>query len=171
MKLDRILEGFSRLGICLGGFGVVVMIILIFFNVIARYVFNKPVMFVEEYSGYLLGLVVYVSLAYTARTGGHVSVSLVTKRLSKYPKGILELFTLVVTLALMILYFVFTLDYTYESFRTNARAVTLMDTRLWIPQEILCVGLVFLILEIVALIVKAIISLFGKSGEEDSLQV
>ena len=58
---------------------------LIFVDVVLRYVFNSPITGVCRISGLALVIVTFFSLAYTQSLKGHVSIDLLTQRLS--PKG------------------------------------------------------------------------------------
>lgn len=55
---------------------------LIFVDVVLRYVFNSPITGVSETSGLALVVVTFFSLAYTQSLKGHVSIDLLTERLS-----------------------------------------------------------------------------------------
>jgi TRAP-type C4-dicarboxylate transport system permease small subunit len=155
--LDNIIACLGYAGAAAGAISIISMILIINLNVFLRQFFNKPLFFVEEYSGYFLVVLVYMGLAFTAREGGHINVDIVVRRLSKRTRDGLEIGTLAVSIATMGVYFWFAWDLFMESLRVGARAITIMSTPLWIPRSFLWIGLSFLILEIVALIVKKFI--------------
>lgn len=64
---------------------VAVMAVLVFLNVIARYVFNSSLAFSDEVSSYLFILMSFMGTAIAARRKAHLGLSIVTDRLS--PRG------------------------------------------------------------------------------------
>ncbi len=165
--LDKLIAFLGYVGIAAGGASIIIMALAIGLNVILRHIFDLSLMFVEEYSGYLLGVVVYMSLAYTARTNGHVFVELVVQYLPKRKRQSLGLITTLIAIMLMGLYLWFAWDLFMESIRRNAKAMTVTQTPLWIPQVFLWVGLIFLILELVVQVVKKSMGLLGVPKKDD----
>ena len=64
---------------------VAVMAVLVFANVIARYVFNSPLAFSDEIASYLFILMSFMGTAIAARRKAHLGLSIVTDKLS--PRG------------------------------------------------------------------------------------
>lgn len=80
----RIVDATSGLLGKYGGRSMLVLIILIMvYEVIARYVFGRPTMWALEYSIYSQVLLVALSAAYVLREEGHVAVGLVLERCSE----------------------------------------------------------------------------------------
>ena len=50
------------------------MLLIVFFQVISRYVFNYTPSFAEELSRYLFVWIVFLSLPLVAQTGGHMAI-------------------------------------------------------------------------------------------------
>ena len=61
---------------------VIVMSVLVFINVIARFVFNHSLAFSDEISTYLFVLMSFMGTAIAARRGAHLGLSIVTDRVS-----------------------------------------------------------------------------------------
>lgn len=73
------------------GLGVLaVMMFLTAFDVILRYVFNKPIMGSFELTEYMMAIVVAFSLAYCYVVKGHVTVDLVVGRFSQRIQAIID---------------------------------------------------------------------------------
>ena len=67
-----------------GGRTVLVLIVLIMvYEVVARYVFNRPTMWALEFAVYAQVLLVALSAAYVLREEGHVCIGLVIEQLSE----------------------------------------------------------------------------------------
>lgn len=94
---DRLL-GFT------GGAGALLLLampFLIGWGVFRRYVLSSPVLYVEEYSGYLLVAVTFLGLAYTLRSGGHISVDILVSRLHPRVTQMLRVATPIAALAFL----------------------------------------------------------------------
>lgn len=61
---------------------VILMSILVFINVIARFVFNHSLAFSDEISTYLFVLMSFMGTAIAARRGAHLGLSIVTDKVS-----------------------------------------------------------------------------------------
>jgi len=81
---QRLYQGYGRL---LRGFGLIsaiatfVMMVLVVANILGRYLLNKPVTGTLEFTESLLVLIIFLSLAITQYDGGHIRVTLLTRRL------------------------------------------------------------------------------------------
>ena len=60
-----------------------VMMVLVVANILGRYLFNKPLDGTLEFTESLLVLIIFLSLALTQYDGGHIRVTLLTRRLPK----------------------------------------------------------------------------------------
>lgn len=58
------------------------MLLIVFFQVISRYVFNYTPSFAEELSRYLFVWIVFLSLPLVAQSGGHMAIETITSRIS-----------------------------------------------------------------------------------------
>jgi TRAP-type C4-dicarboxylate transport system permease small subunit len=96
------MSGFRHLyrayGRLLRGFGLIsavstfVMMVLVVTNVAGRYLFNKPLTGTLEFTESLLVLIIFLSVALTQYDGGHIRVTLLTRRLPKYWAHALSIF-------------------------------------------------------------------------------
>ena len=74
-----------------GSFIVVVMVLIITFEVVARYIFHSPTIWVHETSENLLVIMAMLGGGYTFLHKGHVSVDMIYSRLSLRGRAILDL--------------------------------------------------------------------------------
>jgi TRAP-type C4-dicarboxylate transport system permease small subunit len=77
------------------------LMVLIAFDVIGRYVFNSPIPGGYELTEYLMAVVVPLSVAYCMEQKSHVGVDLVVERISAKARRRVEIVTLTITLVLM----------------------------------------------------------------------
>lgn len=84
-KVDQILA-------YIASFALFSMMLLIFINAVSRFLFNKPITGVIEFTGeYLMVMVVYLAMSFTQKNGGHVKVELLQKFLSVRIKALLDI--------------------------------------------------------------------------------
>jgi TRAP-type C4-dicarboxylate transport system permease small subunit len=83
---ERLYQAYGRM---LRGFGVIsavatfVMMVLVVANVLGRYLLNQPLTGTLEFTESLLVVIIFLSLALTQFDGGHIRVTLLTRRLPK----------------------------------------------------------------------------------------
>jgi len=73
--VSRIADGLARVVLAL-------MVLLITLDVVLRYFFNRPIKGSYELVEFMMAVLVYLGLAYTQTAKGHVSISLLTAKLS-----------------------------------------------------------------------------------------
>ena len=94
--VGRLLGGASTLLAWIGGLGLVLMMLHITADVIARYIFSAPLHgTVEIVSAYYMVAVVFLPLAMIERVNGHIVVELVTQH---FPRRLQEILIAVVAL-------------------------------------------------------------------------
>ena len=157
-KVSRILSNICGMLACVAIF---IMGWMIFFNVFMRYVFNKPMAFVEEYSGQLFVFIVFIGLSYATREDAHVQVDLFYKMLPNIAQKILDTFTLSISLLVAVIYFYFAFEFARYNFISGETSI-ITYTPIWIPSAFVGVGLLFFIFEIFNQIIKAANKLLGK---------
>jgi TRAP-type C4-dicarboxylate transport system permease small subunit len=150
---------------CFGA--VLLMIAIIFIGVIMRYAVDKPLSFVDEYSGYLLALIIMFGLAYGLKTRAHVSVDLLIKMLPRRVAAYLETFHLIVALGFVILLMYGATLLTVDSFVAGKLAWSDTETPLWMVQWVMPVGLAFFTIVLIAAIVTQIRSLRAPKEEAE----
>ena len=84
----------SRAAATLAGFATLAIVLLISFDVLMRYFFDRPQLFVDELASFLEVLIIFGGLAYTFRAGGHVRVDLITGRIASAARAWLRVLTL-----------------------------------------------------------------------------
>jgi len=150
----------------IAGIGVCLMGVMLAANTISRYVFNNPWPFGEEYTAYILVLLTFFPLAYTLRKKGHVRIEIIIDHLAvKIRKWIIIAYTsiAIVVVGLMIYY---GLELSIKSLKHNIKAVTVMQTPLWIPQMFVVIGLIVLLLQLILYLVSRFSRLRAEHSKE-----
>ena len=136
------------------GIGVCSMGLILTGNTIARYVFNSPWPFGEEYTAYILVMLTFFPLAYTMRKKGHICIELIVDRLSVKTRRWVVIVTTIISLIVVSIMIVYGLELAIKSYQHNVRATTVMMTPLWIPQMFVVVGLIIFDLQILLYLIS-----------------
>ncbi|MFH1734423.1 MAG: TRAP transporter small permease [bacterium] len=118
------------------------LVFLISTNVIFRYTGIAYWLFVEEWTGYLTVLIAYFMSADALMAGSHVTVNLVTKRISsERVRHILDVITSLVGLALVVYFLIKSTSFMIDAWESRQRSNFPSETLLWIPRSFVPVGL------------------------------
>jgi len=120
--MDRLLHGIDRLNIWVGGLSkwlIVVIAVIMTYDVVMRYAFNAPTIWVFDISYMLGGAFFALGMGYTLLKGSHVRVdvfySLFSRRTQAIIDVVLTLVFFIPTFALLIHYLV---PFVYDSWAT-----------------------------------------------------
>jgi TRAP-type C4-dicarboxylate transport system permease small subunit len=152
--INKATEYLSNVAMVIGSTTIVVMIGIVVLGVFLRYVVHFPLVFSDEYAGYLFVIMSFMGLIYTLRQRGHIKVDVIIERLPTRMARWLELFTLVVALIYVSVIIVPITRYVIKSFNKGLTSITIMETPLAPIQSVLVIGLGLLILGLVVEIVK-----------------
>lgn len=155
----------ARSASTLAGLSVLVIVVLITYDVLMRYFFNEPQLFVDEVASFLQIVVIFGGLAYTFRTGGHVRVDLVTARLPPRVRAWLRLVALLGSLAFLGIVMWTTLQSTLTAYRYG-RVSTVMLYPLWGPMLLIPLGLALLALVMLVALVQQLRAVRGPRPHE-----
>lgn len=117
-KLESYFQAFTKFFSRIGAGVLVCMMLLITFDVVSRYFFNKPVQGTFELVEVMMGVVVSLSIAYCGLQRGHVSVELLTDQLSVKPRRIVDIIHTVVCIVF----------FAAVSFKVSQQAVVIKES-------------------------------------------
>lgn len=168
MNLIRaILTGIDTLNAALAKTAAWLMIPLVLFityEVVMRYVFNRPTLWVFDASYFLTSLIVMLGAAYTLQTRGHVSVDVFYERFSPRTRALIDITLYVVlffTLWLLIINVM--VPHVINSFVRGERAATgIWRPPIWPFKAWILLGVALLTLQGVAEFVRSVFVLLGK---------
>jgi TRAP-type C4-dicarboxylate transport system permease small subunit len=153
-RLAAAVDALSEAAGLLAGAAALVLTVIVTAGVAARRVFNAPFLFVEELSGYLVLGIVFLGLAYTLKTGGHIRVDILLGRAAGAARTALQLACLSVALAWAGFVLAGTWRLAHEYFTQNIRSFAYLQTPLWIPATVMVAGAVLLVLQVLALMTR-----------------
>lgn len=93
MRVLRAAEFLSEWSGKLISFFILGLAVIVGYEVVARYVFQRPTLWVHELSGMFFGTFIIVGGAYTLFHGGHVNMDVIYGRLSPRGKAWIDLLT------------------------------------------------------------------------------
>jgi tripartite ATP-independent transporter DctM subunit len=123
--LNRAIAGLDKVGIfsrwtnVIGVAALSCMIIVTFVNVFLRYVFNRPIAGVEAITEVIMICAIFFAVAHTHNTKSHISVDLVSNKLTEKPRLALEFITTLLSAGLFGIVSWRTLDYAIMLFSDN----------------------------------------------------
>lgn len=159
MKLViRLIDLLSMLGGVGAAASVFMLCLLIMVSVIARYVFNRPFLYVDEIASYLLVSLVFLGLAYTLREGGHIRVEMLVDRLSRRARSILGAVTGLIAVVWAFFLFIGVTGLWLRYLKGGVRGYGTLQAPLWVPALPLVIGGAFLLLQVLAEILKVFLS-------------
>ena len=130
----------SKAAALLSGLATLVLALLISFDVLMRYFFNRPQLLVDELGPFLLLLVIFGAAAQTYRVGGHVRVDLVTSHLPPPARAWLRLLNLALGLVFLAVVIWVTGQSALTAYRYGRVSAVLLYP-LWVPMLLIPAGL------------------------------
>jgi C4-dicarboxylate transporter DctQ subunit len=137
----------ERCNLALGmasGLGVLAMGLILTYEVLVRYLFSAPTIWVQETSIYLYMWTMLAAGSYTLQKRKHVHVDLLVDRLPARPRSVLEALTSAVGTVFCAIVSVQAYQMIEATVRFGKVSATPLRVPLWIPQSALLMGFVLL---------------------------
>jgi len=143
------------------------MMMLVLFEVVMRYIVHQPPIIADEVSAYMLVALSFIAMAYTWKEKGHVRITALVSRLPARVAKWVRLIGLVLALALATMLTHASYVYLVYSFKLHMASSTHLRVPLQVPQMPLLIGFTILTLLLIVETTKAIIKIrSGKNVEE-----
>lgn len=123
----------------LSGVSVLVVTLMITYDVLLRYFFNRPQLFVDELATLILILIIFGGIAFTFQRGGHIRVDLLTNRLGRRANRTLRILTLFLGIVFLGIITQNTFVSSLVAYRLE-RLSMVMFYPLWIPMLLIPIG-------------------------------
>lgn len=122
-KICDSIEKFNEKAAKISAWAVIVLILVITYEVISRYIFNSPTSWSYEMSYFLSSFSIMMAMAYTLQTKKHVNIDIFYNRFPRKMQLILSIiFTLVFFFPMWILLIKFMIPSVTHSFTTGERS-------------------------------------------------
>lgn len=169
-KLIDLIDGFSdRIGYLVGWLNTI-MVLVVFYDTVMRYAFNKGNVALQELEWHLFAVVFLIGAAYTFKEGGHVRVDILFIRFSKKTKAWVDLLG---TLFFLIPFCVMII-YSTQKFVGNSWAVKEISPdpgglpARYLLKAMIPAGFFLLIIQSISESLKNILTLLGREREGDA---
>jgi len=164
-----VIERTSRAAALVSGLATLALALLISFDVLMRYLLNRPQLIVDEIGPYLLLIVIFGAAAQTFRLGGHVRVDLVTAHLrSGTARAWLRVVNLVIGVVFLAVVIWVTTQSALTAFRYG-RVSAVMLYPLWVPMLLIPAGLLLMAVCMVETLRRQLRAALGPRGGRDEV--
>ena len=145
--LYNLIVSVSKFSAAIGAGVVVLMMLVVAYSVVNRYILNTPITWTDELSGYLVVALVMLGASDALRRGDHISVDLITARLAKRGKQLVEIWSCIVVLVFSSVLLISSKKTIEYSVNFEIVSEGYLEVPMWIPQSFLILGgsLVFLV--------------------------
>ena len=162
--LDSSIKAIDYLSILAGGFAAIciaIQIVVVFYEIVMRSLFNRPTLWSFNLSTYLLIAIGLIGSSYAMLHGSHVSVKIVSSRLPQRVQAILNIvmYTITLTTFLSVLFWLGLKMFMQNLASGSADPFATLTWPLWTVYWIIPVGAFLLILQTISTIYKAVIDL------------
>ena len=166
-RSGRLIDRVAHLAGYLVGWLVPLIGLLVFIEVITRYVLQQPLMVADELSGYMLVALSFIGGAYTWKERGHVRVTILVSRLPQKAANWLRVGSLIVVFVFVVGLLNASYAFIATSFRMHLASPTWLHIPMQGPHMTLLIGFLLLALVLIVDIARAIGRIKdGKNVEE-----
>lgn len=135
--IDRVITLFETTVITIG---FAVATLMLFINVVARYLFDSGFTWVLEAVQYIFAWVVLIGAAHGIKAGVHLGIDILTRKFTLATQRILGLTALAVCLGFAVPVLVLSIEYTYKIWQWGDLTLDLQIPQ-WIPYLAIPIGL------------------------------
>ena len=146
----KFIEKFEKFVACAS---VSVMAILVFVNVIARFIFNSPLAVADEMSCYLFVLMSFMGTAIAARRKAHLGLTIVTDKLSPSTARKVQVLMYLIAAVFCLLIVIFGIEMVMSQYTLGQETAT-MQWPEWIYGLFVPAGAAFALLAFLSVAVK-----------------
>ena len=153
-RISAVITAINKFFVALAAGGLFIMVVLIVYGTVARYLFRSPALWAIELPSYVLAWSTALALAYTQSVKGHIAVSIVVEFLSAANKAKLASYIFPVYFAVAFLAACACIRLAWLSL-IEWRVSDVLKFPLFLPHLFIAVGFSFLVLEVGVQLVQA----------------
>jgi TRAP-type C4-dicarboxylate transport system permease small subunit len=158
----------SRIVGMVAGLATLAIVLLISYDVLMRYFFDQPQLYVDELASFLEVLIIFGGLAWTFTAGGHIRIDLVTPHLPGTVRAWLRVVTLTIGMVLLALVMWVTGQSALTAYRYG-RVSAVMLYPLWLPMLFIPAGLGLMSLAMLVTLVRQLRVALGPRASRDEV--
>jgi len=149
------------LGKILAG-AIFMLIAVLLIEAVSRYVFNSPTYWSHEMSGFIIGTYFVLGGGYVLLNGAHVGMDALSARWSRKKRAIVDLATFPLLATYLVVFLMGGISSAARAVRVGERTMTMWGPQLGPIKIILVVGVVMLLLQGIALLIRDVYIVKGK---------
>ncbi|MFQ5829849.1 MAG: TRAP transporter small permease subunit [Candidatus Methylomirabilia bacterium] len=153
-RLIRALEAISEAAGALAALVVLGLTLFITSAVFSRRVLGSPILAADEVSGYFLLAIVFLGLAYTMKSGGHIRSDIVLAHVPPRMRGGLETLATLLALAFALVLLAGNWRLIAQYYTRGTLSFRYLQIPLWIPGILLVAGAAVLVVQLVAQLLR-----------------
>jgi len=168
-SMKRIISAIDKINLFVGNvvkFLLLYMALTLLFEVIARYVFNSPTLWVLDLAKFAMGFLGILGGGYTLLLGSHVKVDVIYGTRSVRTKAIMDLCTSVLFFIFIIVLLTQSAHMALASFDIREHTTTVFSPPLYPLKMAIPVGVGLVLLQGVAKVLRDIIALITNEEQE-----
>jgi len=149
---DRI----DKIAVYLSAAGLVAMALILVTEVFLRLFVSRSTLIADEIASYMLAFISFMALGHTLRTGNHLRVELITNHLSAAARKVVEIISILIAIVSVCFLTAWLFRFVLQSYDYKVDSQSQLETPLWIPQSVLCVGTTVLILALISRLIRVL---------------
>ena len=150
----RAIDRLSFFALICAGLILVYAVSHILLETVMRSLFDKSTHVLDEFIGFAVLSITFLSLSWSLRDGAMIQVNLITNRLSSKTQNILQSLTALVATGLGAYFWTFLLRNMMKNWKRGAVSESVAEVPLWIPDLIVLIGAGLLVLQLAATSVR-----------------
>lgn len=149
--MSKLIDNLSAMAAISACVVLVAMVGMILFEIVLRSAFDSSTYVLDEFVGYGVAIMTFLSFAFTLRDGVFIRVGLVTSNLGPASRRILEVISCAVGTLIFSLVAYYILKLVMKNFSRGVVSNSLAEVPLWIPQGLVLIGMALLVLQFAAM--------------------
>ena len=156
----------NRIGGLIAGICILATAFIVTYEVVLRALFDAPTEWVNEVSVYLILISAFLGFSPALAAGKHISVDLVTSKLSKQANKLLGIIISILGMGFSLVFLVTSAEMALNSYQLNMLSTSTLRIPLYIPQASLPIGFSILFLQFLANLIDPDSAVQEKEGHQ-----
>ena len=167
---NRIFDRIVFYASVLGAVTLVSVMLTMMTDVFGRWM-KMPVYGIYELNALLIGMTVYLSIPYTQAMKKHITVSIITSRLTARGKAVFNLVFLLLSFALFGHLSVVYGQLAYKSFITNEKTTGIIDFPLYPLKTVMFLGIAMLSIQLALDVIRAVLFIHSNRSPKPAIAI
>lgn len=169
-KLVRLCDRLSHACGKVAGVMMLAGMALVIIEIVIRTLFSMTLYITEEYTGYLMLAITFLSLSYTLKEKGHIRMVFLHTVLKGKARIALDIFAYAAGLAFFSVITISTAGFFWDSVATQSRSMQISETYLAIPQFFMPLGALVMALQFAAELGRSVLHIRSADGGEREVE-